>query len=69
VLKYTWDDHSDFIPLQEALSKLKQIANTINEKIRESEYVNAVLQIQNRVTNLPKVIDNQCDSSKFLVSC
>ena len=55
VLKSTWDDHIDYLNLQDALLKIKQIAATINEKIRESENVNNILQIQNRITGLTKV--------------
>jgi hypothetical protein len=52
VLKFTWEDHLEYSALQNAVKEIKQIATTINEKVRESENVNAIMQLQNRVIGL-----------------
>ena len=47
--KYTWPDHPEFPNLVRALSKAQEIATHVNEKIREIENMQKILDIQVKI--------------------
>jgi len=59
LIKCTWDDHPDYVPLCTALEFIKAIASTINEKVREAEQIQAVVELQARITGLEKVLTHK----------
>lgn len=56
LLKHTWEEHPDYVNLYYATEKIKNIALTINEKIREAENIKRIAEIQTKIIGLPKPI-------------
>ena len=52
----TPENHPDYYPLGNALDIVKEMASTINENIREAEQIQAVAEMQSRITGLDKVM-------------
>ena len=62
LVRHTWKDHQvsslpsrakgskDYLPLKEALEKMQGTANYINERKRESDNINKILEIQAKFT-------------------
>ena len=51
ILKNTHPDHCDFANLVAATDRMKNIANILNEKVREAENVTKMIQITTSFTN------------------
>ena len=56
MLKHTEKRHPDNMEITHAIERLQTVASFINEKKRESEKFNEVIQIQSRILNVPFVI-------------
>lgn len=54
LLRNTPKDHPDFVDLTTALSKVQSVADYVNEKKREAENVNLVLDVQSRLSGMGK---------------
>jgi hypothetical protein len=50
MVKHTWPDHDDYKHLAEALVKIGEVADYINERKRESESINKIVEIQKKLT-------------------
>lgn len=55
LLKSTEDSHPDHDPLMEAVNKIREVAEHINERIRETETSNQYLALPQGVRNLLQV--------------
>lgn len=49
MLKYTDSDHPDHDPLLDAIAKVEEIANSINDQKRDSENFQTLLTIQRQL--------------------
>jgi hypothetical protein len=47
-------DHADFTDLSTALAKVQEVADYVNEKKREAENINQVIDVQSRLTGMTK---------------
>ena len=56
VVKYTPEEHIDYKDLCTALETIKEIAKFINERKRESEYMDKVVKIQSKIKGLNMII-------------
>ncbi|CAI2161420.1 7628_t:CDS:2 [Funneliformis geosporum] len=56
LLKHTKESHPDYQNLKKCVAQISAIAEEVNEKIRDAENQQKVLEIQATVTNLPKNI-------------
>jgi hypothetical protein len=54
LLRNTPKDHADYDDLATALAKVQEVADYVNEKKREAENVNQVLDVQARLTGMNK---------------
>lgn len=51
MIKHTWPEHSDYENLKKALGKMEEVANFINEKKREAELIQKVVDLDKRISN------------------
>eukprot|EP00007_Cunea_sp_BSH-02190019_P001933 CAMPEP_0174240512 /NCGR_PEP_ID=MMETSP0417-20130205/19112_1 /TAXON_ID=242541 /ORGANISM="Mayorella sp, Strain BSH-02190019" /LENGTH=805 /DNA_ID=CAMNT_0015319609 /DNA_START=29 /DNA_END=2443 /DNA_ORIENTATION=+ len=51
LLKYTPEDHPDYKDLSEAVTKVKDVANYVNEKAKEAENIQKVLNVRSQFQN------------------
>ncbi|CAG8831359.1 14761_t:CDS:2, partial [Racocetra persica] len=58
LLKHTEKTHPDYINLEQCVHQISLIAEEVNEKIRDAENQQKVLEIQNKVERLPGNIIN-----------
>ncbi|CAG8526289.1 21197_t:CDS:2 [Dentiscutata erythropus] len=56
LLKHTENTHPDYINLEQCVRQISLIADDVNEKIRDAENQQKVLEIQNKVERLPNNI-------------
>ncbi|KAF0527764.1 Dbl-likey domain-containing protein [Gigaspora margarita] len=57
LLKHTDESHPDFIDLQKCVRQINIIADEVNEKMRDAENQQKVLEIQIKVENIPDIIN------------
>ncbi|CAG8597369.1 8848_t:CDS:2, partial [Cetraspora pellucida] len=57
LLKHTDESHPDFIDLQKCVRQINIIADEVNEKMRDAENQQKVLEIQVKVENIPDIIN------------
>lgn len=51
LIKHTWSDHQDYSNLKNALEKMEEVANFINEKKREAELFQKLVDIEKKLSN------------------
>jgi len=60
LVKHTWADRSDYENLRQSLSKMQEVVYYINERKRESENINKILENQGKLTGkYESLIDSQ----------
>ncbi|KAF0442438.1 Dbl-likey domain-containing protein [Gigaspora margarita] len=64
LLKHTENTHPDYINLKQCVQQISLIAEEVNEKIRDAENQQKVLEIQNKVERLP---DNIIDPARRFI--
>ncbi|CAG8483041.1 16848_t:CDS:2 [Dentiscutata heterogama] len=64
LLKHTENTHPDYINLEQCVQQISLIAEEVNEKIRDAENQQKVLEIQNKVERLP---DNIIDPARRFI--
>ncbi|CAG8671185.1 4036_t:CDS:2, partial [Acaulospora morrowiae] len=57
LLKHTDESHPDFFQLENCVKQISVIADEVNEKIKEAENQNKVLEIQNKVERCPIIVN------------
>lgn len=50
LVKHTWNDHRDYNNLKQALQKMDEVANYLNQKKREYDDRDKVVQIEKKLT-------------------
>eukprot|EP01119_Soliformovum_irregulare_P008184 TRINITY_DN2118_c0_g1_i3.p1 TRINITY_DN2118_c0_g1~~TRINITY_DN2118_c0_g1_i3.p1 ORF type:complete len:592 (+),score=142.31 TRINITY_DN2118_c0_g1_i3:191-1777(+) len=48
MVKHTWADHHDYASLKKALEKMQEVALYINERKREADSINKIVEIQSK---------------------
>lgn len=59
LIKHTWEDHRDYSDLQLALEKMQDVAFYMNERKREVESMEKILEIQNKCTKQVNLVGPQ----------
>jgi hypothetical protein len=55
ILRHTSKTHTDGPLIELAISRLHRVAEIINDRKRESELFNSLLELQTKITGLPQV--------------
>jgi len=53
LLKNTWPEHSDYKNIKQAVKTMREIASLVNEKKRESENIERVLELEAKIDGFP----------------
>ncbi len=63
-MRNTPKDHADYHDLSTALAKVQEVADYVNEKKREAENINQVIDVQSRMTGITR---NLAEASRRFV--